>query len=60
MGCMRMLELAKECQNLTVFTHVSTCYVNCNRRGNIEEIIYDLEGGQDPEELIASIVKMGP
>jgi alcohol-forming fatty acyl-CoA reductase len=30
-GCMRMLELAKECKHLDVFTHVSTCYVNCNR-----------------------------
>ena len=31
MGCQRMLDLAKECQNLLVFTHVSTCYVNCDR-----------------------------
>lgn len=28
-GCMRMLELAKGCKKLRVFTHVSTCYVNC-------------------------------
>ena len=27
-GCLRMLELAKECQKLKVFTHVSTAYVN--------------------------------
>ena len=31
MGCMRMLELAKECEHLDIFTHVSTAYVNCNR-----------------------------
>lgn len=30
-GCQRMLELAKECHNLEIFTHVSTAYVNCNR-----------------------------
>ena len=60
MGCMRMLELAKECQKLLVFTHVSTAYANSNRYGHIEEKVYELEGGQDPEELIASIIKMGP
>jgi len=37
-----MLELAKECKMLDVFTHVSTAYVNCNRTGYIEEKIYDL------------------
>ena len=36
-----MLELAKECQNLDVFCQVSTCYVNCNRSGYIDEVIYD-------------------
>ena len=60
MGCMRMLELAKECHKLEVFTHVSTAYSNCNRTGQIEEKVYDLEGGQDPEEVIANIIKMGP
>jgi thioester reductase-like protein len=32
-GCGRVLELAKECNKLKIFTHVSTCYVNCNRTG---------------------------
>ena len=36
-GCMRMLELAHECKQLQVFTHVSTCYVNCNRPGGLIE-----------------------
>ena len=41
-GCMKMLELAQECKQLDVFTHVSTCYVNCNRPGgNIDVVIYD-------------------
>jgi fatty acyl-CoA reductase len=47
-----MLELAKECQKLKAFTHVSTAYVNCNRHGFIEEKIYDLENDEDPEALI--------
>ena len=34
-GCQRMLELARECEHLDVFTHVSTAYVNCNRSGYI-------------------------
>ena len=29
-GCRRMLALAKECQKILCFTHVSTAYVNCN------------------------------
>ena len=60
MGSMRMLELAKECQNLLVFTHVSTAYANSNRFNHIEEKIYDLEDGKDPDKIIEHIVKMGP
>lgn len=29
-GAQRMLNLAKKCKKLEVFTHVSTAYVNCN------------------------------
>ena len=59
-GCLRILQLAKECKNLDTFTHVSTAYVNSNREGYIEEKIYDLPGGEDPESVIASILKMNP
>ena len=59
-GCKRMLELAKECQHLDVFCHVSTAYTNSNKLGFISESIHDLEGGQDPDELIQGIIKMGP
>lgn len=51
-----MLELAKECRKLQVFTHVSTAYVNCNRKGFIDEKIYSLPDGEDPEEVIAQIL----
>ena len=40
-GSMSMLDLAKECKILEVFTHVSTAYVNCNRTGYITEEIYN-------------------
>ena len=33
--------LAKQVKNLDIFTHVSTCYVNCNMRGLIKEEIYE-------------------
>ena len=59
-GCKRMLELAKECEHLEVFTHVSTAYTNSERLGFIEEKIHDLNGNMDPDELIESIVRMGP
>jgi len=42
------------------FTHVSTAYVNSNRSGRIDEKIYDLEGGKDPEKLIEEILKLNP
>jgi len=59
-GCMRMLELAQECQKLETLTHVSTAYVNSNRKGFIEEKIYDLEKGEDPEDVVKEILRMNP
>jgi hypothetical protein len=37
-----MMELAKECKNIEIFTHVSTAYVNCEKQGFIKEEIYDI------------------
>jgi len=31
-----MLQLAKMVKNLDIFTHVSTCYVNCIMKGLIK------------------------
>ena len=59
-GCLRMLELAKSCKNLTVHLHVSTAYVNSNTEGFVEEKVYDLPGNEDPEERINTILKMNP
>jgi hypothetical protein len=36
-----MLELARSIKNLSVFTHISTCYVNCDQSGLIKEEIYE-------------------
>lgn len=29
-GTLRVLELARKIKNLDIFTHISTCYVNCD------------------------------
>lgn len=41
LGTLRMFDLCLECKNLENFIHVSTTYANCDRRGYIEEDIYD-------------------
>ena len=53
-----MLELAKECKNLDVLTHVSTAYVNCTREGLIDEEIYDID--DDVEETVKGIMSLNP
>ena len=57
-----MLELSLECNKIQCFTHVSTAYVNCNFEGNsiVEEKVYDLPNGQDPEQVIADIMRLTP
>ena len=40
-GSIRMLELARKVKNLDVFTHISTCYVNCDQKGLIKEEIFE-------------------
>ena len=50
------MELAKECKNLDVFCHVSTCYVNCTRKGRVDEVIYDSDA--DVKSIVSNIMKM--
>ena len=39
---LNLINLAKDCKNLIILTHVSTAYVNCNKPGGfIEEKIYE-------------------
>ena len=54
-GCQRMLELAKECTSLDVFTHVSTAYVNCDRTGYIDELVYNDTDNID--QIVGNIMK---
>jgi len=39
-GCLSMLELAQQCSHLRVHLHVSTAYVNCIKKGFVEEKIF--------------------
>lgn len=55
-----MLDLAQSSKSVEVFTHVSTAYVNSNREGVIEEKVYDLPNGKDPEKFVEEILKLNP
>lgn len=52
-GSLRLLQLAQQCVSMDGFIHISTAYVNSNRRGWIDEKIYNL--GFDPEEMLNKI-----
>ena len=55
-GCLRMLDLAQSCKKLQIYTHVSTCYVNCEKFGYIKEQIYDIP--EDSEVIVDGLMKM--
>ncbi|EAS00429.1 male sterility protein (macronuclear) [Tetrahymena thermophila SB210] len=57
-GSLRMMELSKQCLQLENFVHVSTCYVNSDKRGWIEEDIYNTE--QNARQLMDDLMKMPP
>ena len=42
-GAHLLLSLADECQNIEVFCHMSSAYVNADRVGYIEERLYQGE-----------------
>lgn len=54
-GTLKMFELAKEAKKLCNFLHVSTAYVNSDKKGIIQEKIYDIN--VDAEEYIYSLLK---
>ena len=51
-----MHDLAKQCKRIQIFTHVSTAYVNCEKKGYIKEQIYDIT--EDSEDVINRLTKM--
>ena len=55
-GSQKVLDLAKECKNLDIYTQVSTAYVNCNRLGYIEEKLYNPT--HDVDSLVKEFVAM--
>jgi alcohol-forming fatty acyl-CoA reductase len=54
-GATRILDLAKECKNLQILTHVSTCYVSCNRVGFCKEEIYNPH--EEVDKVVQDIMK---
>jgi hypothetical protein len=47
--------MAQNCPNIEIFTHVSTCYVNSEKTGFIDEKIYEYFG--DPEDIVKKILE---
>ena len=56
LGSLRMLNIAKQSTRLSAFIHVSTAYVNSNRRGWMDERLYPL--GFDANEMLARVSQM--
>lgn len=54
LGTLRLFSLAKKFKHLNSFIHCSTAYVNCNRRGMIDETLPPLSF--DPEEMVRMIM----
>jgi len=56
LGTLRMLDLCKRIRNLQNFVHISTCYVNCDKKGVIEEKIYS--SSQNPDIVLKDILNI--
>lgn len=54
-GTLKMFELAQQTKHLDNFLHISTAYVNSDKKGVIQEKIYDIN--IDAEEYIHSLLK---
>eukprot|EP00916_Digyalum_oweni_P011108 GHVL01018457.1.p1 GENE.GHVL01018457.1~~GHVL01018457.1.p1 ORF type:complete len:1150 (+),score=170.16 GHVL01018457.1:27-3476(+) len=52
-GPQRVLKLAKECKHLRVYVHVSTAYVNADKKGPISETVYPIH--IDPLEALTAL-----
>ncbi len=50
--------MALKVKNLENFIHVSTCYVNTDKFGWIEEKVYD--SAEDAEKMMINLIKMHP
>jgi len=58
LGPLNLINIAKDCHRLEICTHVSTCYVNCNKPdGFVEEKIYE-DIDFDVETFVKNILSM--
>ena len=55
-GTLKMFALAKKCKQLLNFIHISTCYVNSDKEGFIEEKIY--KHSENPYEILNQLESM--
>ena len=58
LGSLRLFAIAKGCKKMECFTHISTAYVNCNKKGTIEEALYPLDF--DPNTTLQNLLSMDP
>lgn len=56
LGSMRILRLAKGCTRLQNMVQVSTAYVNCDKRGWVEEKVYPI--GRDPDIVLNELTQI--
>jgi 1-acyl-sn-glycerol-3-phosphate acyltransferase/nucleoside-diphosphate-sugar epimerase len=63
-GALAALEFSRSCPNLTVFSHISTAFVNSNMKSGsrVEEKQYQLKlpGNEDPEDFCRRVMQMSP
>jgi fatty acyl-CoA reductase len=56
LGTRRVVQLCKDAANLKALVHVSSAYVNSNRKGRVEEVVYPApENAEKVIDLIASL-----
>ena len=58
LGSLRLFDIAKSSANCECFAHISTAYVNCNKSGTVEEILYPLDF--DPASTLQNLLEMDP
>jgi glycerone phosphate O-acyltransferase/fatty acyl-CoA reductase len=55
-GSLRILELAKNCRSLEAYVQISTAYVNCDKRGWVDERLYPYP--RDPEAALEELMRI--
>lgn len=58
LGSLRLFDIARGCKRCECFAHISTAYVNCNKDGTIEEVLYPLDF--DPNAALQNLLNMDP